>query len=87
METVIAEYMDFTTEYKLWSLRFSVTIILAILVLYVLSTGPVWWLHKHGFLSKPAFVTIYQPVGYFIEHSPADIFYRYIAKWSPVIEF
>ncbi len=55
-------------------------------VLYVLSAGPVWWLHKHGVLSKSAFQVIYRPVGNFMEHSPGDMYYRYIAWWSPVIE-
>jgi len=77
-----------TSEYKSASFRFvrAMTIALAIFVLYVLSTGPVWWLHKHSVLSKDTFAVIYKPIGYSIEHSPGDIFYRYIAWWSPLIE-
>jgi hypothetical protein len=59
---------------------------MVVFVLYILSTGPVWWLHKHGVISRPSFASVYQPIGYFIENSPGDIFYRYIAWWSPIIE-
>ena len=59
---------------------------LAILFLYVLSSGPVWWLHKHGVLSKSTFATIYRPIA-FLDNSPHDIVYRYINWWSPVTEF
>jgi hypothetical protein len=56
-------------------------------VLYGLSTGPVWWLHKQGAFSKSTFAFAYRPMGYFIENSPGDVCYRYIDWWSPVIGF
>lgn len=59
--------------------------VLVVFVFYVLSTGPVWWLHKHGFISRPAFEIIYLPIGYLIDHSPGDILFRYISWWSPII--
>ena len=58
-----------------------------VFVFYLLSTGPAWWLQKHGVISKTAFEVIYQPTEYFIENSPGDIFYSYVAWWSPVIEW
>jgi hypothetical protein len=75
-----------TPKHRSSGCRFA-SIVTVAFVFYVLSTGPVWWLHKHGVMSKSVFAVIYQPIGYFIEHSPGDICYRYIAWWSPVIEF
>jgi hypothetical protein len=80
---------DITPENESWSIRFLqlVTVGLATFVLYGLSTGPAWWLHKHGVLSHSGYCRIYQPIGYAIEHSPGDIVFRYIDWWSPVIKF
>jgi hypothetical protein len=72
---------------KRWSNQVTsvIPVVLCLLVFYILSTGPVWWLHKHGVISKSAFAVIYRPIGYFIEYSPGDICYGYIDWWSPVI--
>ena len=65
-----------THEPRWWGFRIgkAVAVALLIFVLYVFSAGPVWWLHKHGGLSKSAFSAIYQPIGYFAKHSQGDIF-------------
>ena len=78
-----------TPEHKSWSSWFGIAVMFTtvVFVLYFLSTGPVWWLHKHGVISKSAITVIYQPVEFYIENSPGDVFYSYIAWWSPVIEF
>jgi hypothetical protein len=79
---------EMTPEHDSWRLRFAKAMLVTavIVVFYLLSTGPVWWLHKHGVISRSAFAVIYQPIGHMIEDSPEDFFYRYIAWWSSVIE-
>ena len=77
---------DMTSENKSWSLWFGRAVIVTVaFVIYLLSTGPAWWLHKHGVISDSAFTVMYQPIACCIKNSPGDILYRYIDWWSPVI--
>ncbi len=66
----------------LWLLKPGGVVFVGVVVC-VVSAGPVWWIHKHGLLSKAAFATIYQPVGFMIENSPDDVLFRYVsAPWE-----
>ena len=56
----------------------------ALVMVYVLSTGPVWWLHQHGFVSRRVFETIYLPLGYLMDHCPGDLLFNYITWWAPL---
>ena len=53
------------------------------LVLYVLSSGPVWWLWSHDYLSRDALEVIYFPLQ-FLPRGLTDMIDEYTLLWAPV---
>ena len=58
--------------------------VLALVSLYLLSTGPAVWLRDSGLLSRETFFRLYAPVGWLYRHVPffSQLLELYLRFWS-----
>jgi len=60
------------------AVAFAAIVVLTLLVIYVLSSGPMDVFRQRGFISTPAFITLYSPLGFLGRNCPP--FYSFM-EW------